>query len=191
FAAAAATRGDVELVADTTRRRISIGPCVPTPPDVADVLSASGRRPLAEDAGAPFGAVVTPGAAQTLAFGGATVEVPAGAVERDVRITIRPLAPDQVHPMDSLMENVIAGGRAYRFGPRGMIFKKPVKITLPFDAARLPSEISAHDVFAFYFDENVEKWRQVGRLGVTRPGALTSLTEHFTDFVNATRPLPE
>ena len=187
---------DVDLIAETAdggtiRRAVSVGPCTPTPRDVADVMSPSGTRPIAEDAGAPFGAVVTPGAAQTLSFGGATLEIPKGAVDRDVRITIRPLAPDQVRPMGSLMENVVAGGGAYRFGPRGMIFKKPVKITLPFDPARLPAKMGAQDVFSFYFDEGLEKWRQVGRLGVIRPGALTSLTEHFTDFVNATRPLPE
>src|SRR5262249_45757604 len=56
---------------------------------------------------------------------------------------------------------------------------------------------SEQDVFAFYFDEPARKWRAVGRIGPnvetgeTAGRSLTSITEHFTDFVNATRPIPE
>src|SRR5262249_47930347 len=141
--------------------------------------------------GAPFGAVVPAGAAQTLSFAGATIDVPEGATDRDVRITIRPLTETQVRPMDELMENVIAGGRAFRFGPRGMVFRKPVKITLPSDPSRFPPQPTGRDVFTSYSDEARRQWHRVGRVGMAGPGQMTSLTEHFTDFVNAARPVPE
>src|SRR5262249_22259964 len=173
------------------RRAVAVGRCLDGPREVGDVTAPGGKRAIAEDVGAPFGAVVTAGAARTLSFGGATIDIPKGAVERDVRITIRPLVASQVRPMDGLMENVIAGGAASRFGPRGMVCRKPIKITLPFDPARLPPQMSEHDIFSFYYDEGAQKWRPVGRLGPTPHGAMTSVTEHFTDFVNATRPIPE
>ncbi|HEU4730906.1 MAG TPA: SpvB/TcaC N-terminal domain-containing protein [Kofleriaceae bacterium] len=173
------------------RSAVAIGPCRASAREISDVMSPGGKRGLVDDAGAPFGAMVAAGQARTLSFGGATLEIPAGAVDRDVRITIRPLAPDQVRPMDSLMENVIAGKRGYRFGPIGMVFKKPVKLTLPIDAALLPSRASARDVYSFYYDEPQRRWRGVGRIGALHPGTITSITEHFTDFVNATRPVPE
>ncbi|HET7505672.1 MAG TPA: SpvB/TcaC N-terminal domain-containing protein [Kofleriaceae bacterium] len=183
----------VEVAAAGTplRRTVGVGPCRASAREIADVMSPGGKRALADDPGAPFGAMVAAGEARTLSFGGATLEIPAGAIDRDVRITIRPLAPDQVRPMDDLMENVIAGKRGYRFGPLGMVFKKPVKLTLPIDAAQLPPRASASDVYSFYFHEQQRRWHRVGRIGALRPGTLTSVTEHFTDFVNATRPLPE
>ena len=192
----------VDVVAETAdgqrlRRHVAVGPCLAGPGEIADVMAPGGKRQLREDAGAPFGAVVAAGEARTLSFGGATVEIPKGAVDRDVRITIRSLVPSQVQPMDSLMENVVPGGRGYRFGPLGMVFRKPIKITLPFDPSRLPPQMSERDVYSFYFDDAAKKWRPVGRLSAASPAAeraarsMTSVTEHFTDFVNATRPLPE
>src|SRR5262249_9381991 len=105
----AAARGkpwtlDVEVVAaDGTRR---------APPGATDPCGApprprvGGASPPIEDAGAPYGAVVSPREARTLSFGGATLEVPAGAVERDVRVTIRPLGGEKLPPLGRLMTNV-------------------------------------------------------------------------------------
>ena len=36
------------------------------------------------------------------------------------------------------MTNVTPGGGLYRLGPHGLVFKKPVKLTLPVDPARIP-----------------------------------------------------
>jgi RHS repeat-associated protein len=172
-------------------RSIAIGPCIDGPREVSDVTAEGGKRRLDEDAGAPFGAVVTPDTERTLSFAGATLEIPRGAVERGVRITIRPLTEGQVQPMDGSMENVVTGGGGFRFGPRGMVFRKPIRITLPVDPSRLPAQTTEQDVYSFYFDEPAQRWRRVGRVGAIRPGTMTSLTDHFTDFVNATRPVPD
>jgi len=47
------------------------------------------------------------------------------------------------------------------------------------------------DIFSFYFDEKTGKWTRIGRFGAAQGGALVSLTEHFTDFVNATLAMPD
>jgi len=148
-----------------------------------------GKR--AEDEGAPFAEVVRASEAKTIAFGGARLDIPAGAVDKDVRITVRPLVADRVPKMNSGMANVSPAARAFRFGPHGLKFKKPVKITLPYDPGALaPGEHERH-IFSFYYDETAGRWVRIGRFGMAEGGALTSLTEHFTDFVNATLARPD
>src|SRR5262249_52311498 len=145
FAGSAPAKDRVDLSAravDGRRaaRTVALGACV-APTEVADVMAPGGKRRVDEDVGAPFRALVTPGAARTLSFAGATLEIPKGAVDRDVRVTIRPLGRGELRPMNNRMDNVTDDGRGYRFGPRGMVFKKPVKITLPYDPARLPGKL--------------------------------------------------
>src|SRR5262252_7033979 len=76
-----------------------------------------GVSPPLEDVGAPYGAVVSPDKASTLEFAGAKIEIPAGAVDADVRVTMRALDPARVKPVEAEMDNVTAGGAGLRFGP--------------------------------------------------------------------------
>ena len=143
-----------------------------------------------EDDGAPFAAVVRSGEAATLHFAGATLEIPKGAVDSDTRITIRPLVPAQLASMTDGIENVSPEGYGFRFGPHGMKFKKPVKVTLPYDRRTMVPGAEERNIFGFFYDEPQHKWVRIGRFGVAENGALASLTEHFTDFVNATIAMP-
>ncbi len=174
-----ATLGDGEVL----RRSIAIEPCLDR------VKPEDGK--IVEDEGAPFAEVVHAGQAKTIAFAGAKLDIPEGAVDHDVRITVRPLVADQVPPMDARMTNVSAEGRAFRFGPHGLKFKKPVRITLPYDPATLRPGTHDRDILSFYYDTSQKKWSRIGRYGTAEGGALTSLTEHFTDFVNATLAMPD
>ena len=166
----------------TVTRSVPIGSCVDRPKKDDEIV---------EDEGAPFGEVVHAGEAKTLAFGGTRLEIPAGAVSEDTRITVRPLAPGQVPAMSSTMANLSPDGRAYRFGPHGLKFKKPVKITLPYDPKALPRGIRPQEIYSFFYDEPLKKWSRIGRFSTAANGELVSLTEHFTDFVNATLPQPD
>ncbi|KYF76640.1 hypothetical protein BE11_11925, partial [Sorangium cellulosum] len=172
---------------DGTRleRAVELGPCV----EDAAASAASGGPVV--DEGAPYGAVVSPEEGAVLSFAGATIEIPAGALEQTTRVTIRPLVRGEVQPMGRAMSNVTPEGRAFRFGPHGLKFKKPVKLTLPLDGERLPSGAGARDVFGFYFDEAARQWTKLGRVDLGGARELTSLTEHFTDFVNATIAMPD
>ncbi|WP_437646447.1 SpvB/TcaC N-terminal domain-containing protein [Sorangium sp. So ce362] len=147
--------------------------------------------PLVEDVGAPHGEVVLPDEARVVAFAGAVLEIPEGAVDEPVRITIRPLPEGEVRPMGRAMVNVTPGGRAYRFGPHGLRFKKPVRLTLPYDEHAIPPGMTAQHVTGFYFDESLGTWQGVERAGVAAEGKLASLTDHFTDFIGATLAMPD
>ncbi|WP_437951376.1 SpvB/TcaC N-terminal domain-containing protein [Sorangium sp. So ce296] len=147
--------------------------------------------PLVEDVGAPHGEMVLPDQARVVAFEGAVLEIPQGAVDEPVRITIRPLSQGEVRPMGRAMVNVTPGGRAYRFGPHGLRFKKPVRLTLPVDEHAIPPGMTAQHVTGFYFDEALGTWQRVERAGEAAKGKLASLTDHFTDFINATLAMPD
>jgi RHS repeat-associated protein len=149
-----------------------------------------GVSPPVEDVGAPYGAVVSPQKASTLSFGGATIEIPAGAVESDVRVTMRALDRAQVPPVQAEMENVTASAGALRFGPHGLKFKKPVKVTLPIDAARLPQGMTSGDVVAFFFDEASGTWTQLPKV-LSRSDLVIAQTTHFTDFIASTIRTPD
>jgi len=165
------------------RRTVNLAPCV----DDAAVANKS----TTEDVGAPYAQLVRAGEKQTLAFAGAKLEIPAGAVDHDVRITIRPLVADQVHDTGPRVTNTSPGRRGFRFGPHGLKFKKPVKLSLPYDAAALKQGETERDLFAFYYDEPLGSWQRIGRYDTARAGVLTSLSEHFTDFVTGTLAAPD
>ncbi|WP_433936322.1 SpvB/TcaC N-terminal domain-containing protein [Sorangium cellulosum] len=163
------------------------------PSDGAGGLSLGPRvdAPLIEDVGAPYGEMVLPDQARVVAFAGAALEIPEGAVDEPVRITIRPLDQGDVRPMGRAMVNVTPGGKAYRFGPHGLRFKKPVRLTLPYDERTIPPGMTAQHITGFYFDEALGTWQRVDRAGEAAKGKLASLTDHFTDFINATLAMPD
>ncbi|HBL25205.1 MAG TPA: hypothetical protein DD490_00030 [Acidobacteria bacterium] len=133
---------------------------------------------------------VAPGTAKTLALRGARLEVPAGAVDRDVKVTMRALATGDLPALDAGMTNVTRGGGGFRFGPHGQKFRKPLRLTLPLDPKRIPEGMTADDVRTYFFDQETGRWIAVPRLEIAG-ATVVSTTDHFTDFINATLALPE
>jgi RHS repeat-associated protein len=164
---------------------VPIDGCVDRPAAVAGADGAP-KQPIV-DVGAPYGVVVKAKRAAKLAFAGFELDVPAGAVEKDVRLTIRPLSPDQVPVMDATMDNITVGGRAFRLGPRGMAFKKPVRLTIPIDGGRLDPDDAPR---AFYFDETDKQWHEIETI-VPGRNVVVARSTHFTDFIGSTLKLPE
>ncbi|WP_242515706.1 SpvB/TcaC N-terminal domain-containing protein [Sorangium cellulosum] len=175
--------GGIALSAMPLRLPRDDGGRMATGPDV-------GAPPVPDD-GAPHGEIVRPDEARVIAFDGAVLEIPQGAVDEPVRITIRPLDPGEVRPMGRAMVNVTPGGRAYRFGPHGLKFKKPVRLMLPYDEGAVPPGMTARHISGFYFDEALGQWERVARDGEPAQGKLASLTDHFTDFISATLAMPD
>ena len=66
-----------------------------------------------EDVGAPYAAVLKRSRHQAVRRG-LELHVPAGAGDKHVRVTVRPLSPDEVPAMEEGMTNVTAGVRAFR-----------------------------------------------------------------------------
>ena len=173
---------------ERAHQTVSIGRCVNRPP-VVIAPDGRPRQPL-DDLGAPFGVTVKAGHAATLDFDGVKLDIPEGAVEKDVRVTIRPLPSKDVAPLDPAMTNVSPSGQAFRFGPLGMMFKKAIKLSVPYDVKALPAGYSEKDVRTFYYDEAAHHWEQVALLGQDER-RMIAVSNHFTDFVNATVPMPE
>src|SRR3990167_4610058 len=77
---------------------------------------------------------------QVTAPNGVGVSIPAGALRRPTLITVAPAAADQVRPTSPSV------GEMYEFGPEGLAFDVPAKVTLQIDITRLPAGYSIADV---------------------------------------------
>ena len=143
---------------------VPMGPCAPVRP----VQDSAGRF-VVEDVGAPYGQWVRKGQAARLSFGGATLDIPAGAVATDVRITMRPLLAQQVPALDPGMDNLTPGRQAFRLGPHGLRFKQPITIPLPYDPSTAAGRESGR-FGTFYYDETEQKVASHPAPGSGQPG---------------------
>ena len=159
---------------------------------VAPAAAGAGATAASGD---PAGQVtkVLPDAAVRIAAAGAVLEIEAGSVDGPTDIEVIALTEEQVAGLDPGMTNVTAGnGRGYRFRPEGARFRKPLRLTLPYDEQLLPAGATAQEVRAFYFDETLGRWAQLEFVHVI-PGTkmVVSLTDHFTDIIAATVTVPD
>ena len=133
---------------------------------------------------------VTPEGGGKLELEGAVLEIPPGAVEKPVMITLRSL-PVSAALADG-MQNATCGAQAYRFEPHGTQFQRPVYVSLPFDREMLDSETALSNLYTYFYNEWAGRWERLPRLSLDREKALVrSETTHFTDMINATLKLPE
>lgn len=77
---------------------------------------------------------------QVTAPNGVGVSIPSGALRKATLITVAPAAIDAVRP------TAPAVGDMYEFGPEGLTFNVPAKVTLQIDISRLPAGYSITDV---------------------------------------------
>ena len=92
--------------------------------------------------------------------GAVGVAVPGGAVAADTTIVITrlsaPFHTDSSDVADPKAVSAVPISSAYDFGPAGVVFAKPVTITLPYDAGFGPEGIDPERVAIAYF--NGEQW---------------------------------
>ena len=144
---------------------------------------------LEKDAGTAFSAQVgrTGGA---ISFEGVEVNLPAGAVDIPVTITVIKLGGTT--PVGGGRQNVTRGAAAYRFLPDGQQFLKPVRVTIPYDPELNKSEAALSNLFTYFFNEKSKRWERLERISLNSAAStVTSLTTHFTDMINTTLTLPE
>jgi RHS repeat-associated protein len=158
-------------------------------------LAAPGTTGLSAGVTAAYQEVVAPAdtGPRTVAYDGARLVVPPGAVRLPVGIGITPLTKGQVPRLDSEMTNVTAGPRAgYRFTPHPMQFAEAIEVTLPYDPALIEADFTAQDVYTYFYDEAAACWQVLQRVRVDEvEHTVTSLVDHFTDMINATVAAPE
>jgi RHS repeat-associated protein len=130
--------------------------------------------------------------AKSLALGKARLDVTAGALAGKVKLSMRRLAHDDLPALDGGMTNVTPLQGGFRMGPHGLRFRKALELTLPYDAALIPRGMTVDDVRTFFFDEEAGRWVPLPRAAAKAGGdVIVSLTDHFTDFINATLAMPD
>ena len=91
------------------------------------------------------------------------------------------------------MTNVTRGPRqGYRFQPHKMEFNDNVAVTVPYNKTLIPPGLTEQDIKTFYFDDQAGTWKELQRGEVNlQTQTVTSLTNHFTDMINATVTVPD
>ncbi|HLQ24523.1 MAG TPA: SpvB/TcaC N-terminal domain-containing protein, partial [Acidiferrobacterales bacterium] len=130
---------------------------------------------------------------QTISNDESTLVFAAGTVASDTTVTIAPLADENVPALDMGMTNVTKGPRrGYRFLPHGAKFLKNVNVTLPYDKALIPPGHTEDDIKTFYFDDQAGRWIALDGITVDKTNkVINSVTNHFTDMINATVTVPD
>lgn len=132
-------------------------------------------------------------ASQVISYAGARLVIGPQATAAPVTIGVTPLTQAGLPRLDSGMTNVTQGTlRGYRFTPHPFTFRKSIEISLPYDPKLVGSSFTANDVNTYYFDDSTGCWRSLQRVRVDqRAHVVVSLTNHFTDMINATVAVPD
>ncbi len=135
---------------------------------------------------------VSPGQAKKIQYKGVTLDIPAGAVDKDTDITIVPLADPDLARLNPGMINVTFPDAGYRFLPHGMKFKKPIKISFGYSKQLFAAGQVDDEVNMYYYDESFLRWVKLNRMKVDPAlSVVESQSDHFTDIINSTLVVPE
>ena len=127
-----------------------------------------------------------------LKLGGAELSGDSGSVKENTNLTLTALRSIDMPVMGSGMVNVTAGAKGYRFLPHGSLFAKDLALKINYDTTLLPAGYRASDIRTYYFDDNQQSWVMLPLDTIhAGKGMIASLTNHFTDFVNAILKTPE
>ena len=121
-----------------------------------------------------------------------TLDIPAGAVDKDTDITIIPLNEADLAHYNPGMINVTYPAAGYRFLPHGMKFKKAINISFGYAKQLFAAGQTDNDVNMYYYDESLLRWQQLTRAKIdSSTSQVTSSSDHFTDIINSTLVVPE
>ncbi|MDH3976685.1 MAG: hypothetical protein OEV42_20680, partial [Deltaproteobacteria bacterium] len=135
---------------------------------------------------------VSPGMGKKIGLKGTSLDIPGGAVWKNMKIKIKALKHADLAKLDPGMVNVTAPDYGYRFTPHGTRFRKTVKLKMPYDPYLIPAGMTENDVWTFFYDEKEKSWKKLKRADIDKNAALVeSETDHFTDMINAVLVTPE
>ena len=100
------------------------------------------------------------------------INVPAGALDKDTKITVEYL-PDADNISDNPQFNYLCG---VKFGPSGTSFAKPVEVSLKVNETPKSSSLTA-----FYYEDEYECWNYVADSSIKNGKATFSVT-HFSMY---------
>lgn len=126
----------------------------------------------------------------SVTLGDASIEIPEGALKQDTVISITKLI--EVADTGESLYNAIPKSGGYRFLPAGTKFEKDVTITLPYNPELNSKPQVLDELYTYFYDTEKESWIKLERLEIDKDQCIVhSLSNHFTDMINATLALPE
>ena len=162
----------------------NLGKRLPTHTEDSTQASASSREKFTEK--------IAPGQAKKIQFKGVTLDIPAGAVDRETEITIIPLTEADLARLNPGMINVTYPDAGYRFLPHGMKFKVPIKISFGYSKQLFAAGQKDEEVNMYFYDESLLRWVGLKKLHVDAAQSFVqSESDHFTDIINSTLVVPE
>ncbi len=122
-------------------------------------------------------------------LGNARVEIPAGALSEDTLISIEAIT--SMDEGSDKIQNTTGNAKGYRFLPSGK-FNKDVRVTVPYDRSLNDDKAKLEKMRTYFYDEDAKGWRALQKVTVDEVNCtITSLTDHFTDMINAIIETPE
>lgn len=122
---------------------------------------------------------VTAATGGTITTNGVTIDIPANALEADVKVTIQTVSNTAALPMaagDKLVSQVFEFVKSVSGN-----FSKPVTITLSFDTSKV--DTNKYDVGIFYLNETTNSWVKLDNVSVDlATGKVSGDVTHFTKF---------
>jgi RHS repeat-associated protein len=193
------TKDDVGLAnqGDSEPWSVEVKAVYPNGQSVSTIVALNNYQPAVDSTAAnllpAYNLSVPPGQAKKIAYDAATLDLPADALAAETTIGVTPLKDEDLARLDTGMTNTTKGPRrGYRFTPHPMKFKSKVKVTLPYHQALIPPGSTEQDIKTFYFDDQSGSWKELERVSIdTQANTITSLTDHFTDMINATVTVPD
>lgn len=126
----------------------------------------------------------------TISLNDAQLYIPAGTLEQDEILSLTELPFNKVEKLNPEIINLIPRGNAYRFGPSGKIFSKPLQLELPYDP--FLAEGKENEISVFYFQAEHQRWTQIHPDTVMTCEYKVRITiTHFTDFITGIIQVPE
>ncbi len=123
---------------------------------------------------------------------GASIKINDSALVENKEISISKIRNIDIAPMSSGLVNVTQGGYGYRFLPDGTKFNKSVALEIAYDEDLIPKGHNANEIKTFYFNTKTKAWTPIERDTINKiDKTITSLTNHFTDYINGIIQTPE
>ncbi|CAK4839794.1 unnamed protein product [Aphanomyces euteiches] len=115
----------------------------------------------------------------TITLSGATIEVPAGAMDSNFQVTVDIVSNTSILPIDSALQLV---SEVYEIKKdKDGEFSKPVFITLPFDKTKV--DFAKLTAGVYWLNEQTHKWVSLDSLKVDEGnGTASGSVNHFTKF---------
>ncbi|MBX2927667.1 MAG: hypothetical protein KF852_07535 [Saprospiraceae bacterium] len=130
--------------------------------------------------------------AQYLSVECAKLEIPAGALDREIAVTMTSLQTDELPPLDQDLVNVTCNEGGVRCLPHGLQFSNEVTLQLGYDQTLIPSGYAPSDITTFFYDEERKRWMPIPKDSLLEnENYIASLTTHFTDFINGIIKVPD